>query len=73
MKKVDPNVGGWGVAGLTGGLSSDFSGGALPRVNRGAEAPGGGPKNDVGLLAATLAGSEGVEGANEIVGGLTSA
>jgi len=41
MKKVDPNVGGWGVAGLTGGLSSDFSGGALPRVNRGAEAPGG--------------------------------
>lgn len=73
VKKVGPEVEGCVVVGLAGGLSSDFSGDALPRVNEDAEAPGVGPKNDVCLLAVSLVDSEDVEGgANENVGGLAS-
>lgn len=53
---------------MADGLSSDFSEGALPRVNGGTEAPGGGPKNDVCLLAAALVASEADGGANVSIG-----
>lgn len=73
VKGMKPEVEGCGGAGLAGGLSSDFGGGALPRVKGGVEPPGGGPKSDACLLAASLAGSEDVRGgANDRVGGLAS-